>query len=129
MYAAGAIPETRTFVPSVFVASVSWSPAAMPATWVAWSELTGSNGVRAYLYVFAAGANARATITFGVVYAVLPFGKPVGYERPVGVKKTCVWSRPSSITPILIPWPEVASVGPQTWGAPISCGVRSRSAW
>src|SRR3954454_17549113 len=108
MYAFGAMPETCTFVPSVFVASVSWSPAAMPETCVAWSEFTGSNGVRAYLYVFAAGANARATITFGVVYAVLPFGNPAGYEKPVGVKKACVWSRPSSITPILMPWPDVA---------------------
>ena len=31
--------------------------------------------------------------------------------------------------PIFIPFPAVASVGPQTVGAPISCGVRSRSSW
>src|SRR4051794_24933414 len=113
MYAFGARPETRTFVPSVFVASLSWSPAAIPEACVAWAELMVPHGIRPVLYVFAAGANARATIAFGVVYAVLPFGKPAGYEKPVGVKKSCVWSRPSSITPILIPWPEVASVGPQ----------------
>ncbi len=60
------------------LAIVSWSPAAMPATFVAWSEYSGSNGVFAYFHVGSAGANARATITFGVVYAVLPFGKPAG---------------------------------------------------
>jgi hypothetical protein len=31
--------------------------------------------------------------------------------------------------PDLIPSPAVASVGPHTLGAPISCGVRSSSSW
>ena len=31
--------------------------------------------------------------------------------------------------PIFMPSPAVASVGPQTVGAPISCGVRLSSAW
>ena len=86
----------------------------MPATFVAWSESTGSKGVFAYFHVGSAGANARATITFGVVYAVFPFGKPGGYVKFAGLKKMCVWSIPSSMIPIFIPWPAVASVGPQT---------------
>ena len=40
---------TWTFAPPT-VASVSWSPAAMPATFVAWSENSGSNGVFAYFH-------------------------------------------------------------------------------
>ena len=38
----------------------------------------GSNGVLAYFHCGSAGANARAAMTFGVVYAVFPFGKPAG---------------------------------------------------
>ena len=83
----------------------------------------------AYFHAGVAGANARATITLAVVYAVLPFGKPAGIVKPAGAKNGCVWSTPSSMIPIFIPFPAVASVGPQTVGAPISCGVRSRSAW
>jgi hypothetical protein len=101
----------------------------MPATFVAWSESIGSNGVFAYFHAGCAGANARATITFGVVYAVFPFGKPGGYAKLAPLKKTCDWSRPSSMIPILMPWPAVASVDPQMVGAPMSFGVRSRSAW
>ena len=48
-------------------ASVPWSPAAMPATCVAWNDSVGSNGTFAYFDVGAAGANVRWTITFGVV--------------------------------------------------------------
>ena len=77
-YAAGATPETVT-LPRGPVAIVPWSPAAMPATCVAWSEYCGSNGVVPYFHVSFAGAKARATITFGVVYPVFPFGKPAGY--------------------------------------------------
>src|SRR5579872_4050542 len=128
MYAIGAMPETRYFVP-FSIAVVPKSPAAMPATCVAWSELTGSNGMRAYFQVSPAGVNARATITFGVVYAVFPFGKPGGYDRPDGSKNGCCWSTPSSMTPILIPWPAVARFEPQTLGAPISCGPVLRRLW
>jgi hypothetical protein len=30
--------------------------------------------------------NARATMTFGVVNAVFPFGNPAGYEKPDGLR-------------------------------------------
>ncbi len=43
---------------------------------------------------------------------------------PAGEKNGWVASMPSSMIPILIPWPAVASVGPQTCGAPIVCGLR-----
>ncbi len=59
-------------------ASVFASPAAMPATWVAWPEYFGSNGRLAFLQVAPGGGNDRATITFAVVNAVCPFGKPGG---------------------------------------------------
>src|SRR5262249_21156271 len=64
-----------------------------------------------------------------VVYADWPFGNPAGYEKLDGLKKTCDWSSPSSMIPILIPSPAVASVEPQTVGAPISFGVRSSCSW
>lgn len=50
-------------------ASVFALPAAIPATWVAWPESSGSNGTPAYFQVVPGGGNARATITFAVVYA------------------------------------------------------------
>ena len=65
-------PETRARGRSASVASVSWSPAAMPATFVACSEFSGSNGVFAYFHAGVSGANAFATITFGVVNARVP---------------------------------------------------------
>ena len=58
--------------------TVPSSPAAMPATCVPCSDEPWSNGSLAGAYVVPGGANARATITFGVVYAVCPFGNPVG---------------------------------------------------
>src|SRR5258708_6737843 len=124
MYAAGATPE-RTGCPANAVAFVPWSPAAIPATCVPCSEFSGSNGVFAYFHVGLAGANARATITFAVVNDVFPFGNPAGIVKPAGSRNGCVWSTPSSMTPIFIPWPAVASVGPQGAGATISWGVRS----
>jgi hypothetical protein len=42
-------------------------PAAIPATWVACSEKTVSNGLPAFRHVAPGGGNARATITFAVV--------------------------------------------------------------
>ena len=123
-YAAGATPETVTCLVGS-VAIVPWSPAAIPATCVAWKENCGSNGVLPYFHVSLAGANARATITFGVVKAVFPLGKPAGYAKPVGSKYGCVWSIPSSMIPIFMPCPAVASVGPQMVVAPISCGGRT----
>jgi len=76
-YAFGAIPETRTR-PRGPVATVLLSPAAIPATWVACSEYSGSNGRLAYFQVVDGDGKARATITFGVVNAVFPLGKPAG---------------------------------------------------
>ena len=55
---------------------VLWSPAAIPATCVAWNEpfSEGSNGDFAKRYTGLAGANVRWTITFGVVADLIPFG-------------------------------------------------------
>ena len=56
---------------------VPWSPAAMPATCVAWNDDVGSNGVFANLYEVL-GANVRCTITFGVPPASVPSGSRAG---------------------------------------------------
>ena len=72
--------------PSCSRSRVPAFPAAMPATWVACPDSTGSNGLRAYFQVVPAGAKARATITFAVVYAACPFGKPAGIVYPAGEK-------------------------------------------
>ena len=61
----GATPEI--VFPSAFAPK---SPAAMPATWVAWNELSGSKGTLAYFQAGDGGAKVRCTITFGVVYFV-----------------------------------------------------------
>ena len=79
----------------------------MPATWVACSDCSGSNGVFPYFQVFVGGENARAAITFGVVNWASPFGKPAGIVYPAGLKKGCAWSTPSSTIPILTPFPAV----------------------
>ena len=50
----------------------------MPATWVACSEFSGSNGRLANFHFGERGANARATITFLVVKRFCPFGNPRG---------------------------------------------------
>src|SRR6266536_488549 len=127
MYAAGATPDSGCVVKNG--AGVPWSPAAMPETWVPCSLYSGSNGRFAYFHCGDGGGNARATITLAVVKPTSPFGKPAGMVKPTGERNGCVWSTPSSMIPIFIPWPAFASVGPQTVGAPISCGVRSRAAW
>src|SRR5436190_14278483 len=103
------------------------SPAAIPATWVAWSENFGSNGLLAYCHFGDRGANARATITFPVVYARLPFGKLGGGVKPAAPKNGCDWSTPSSMIPILMPFPAVDREGPHNVGAPMSAGVWLRS--
>src|SRR5689334_6120958 len=111
---------------------VPWSPAAIPATCVAWNDCVGSNGSFAYFHTGDGGANARWTITFGVARLVLPFGKPGGYVSPVALKYGCDASTPSSMIPILIPCPAVARPGPQSLSAPISSGERttfSESEW
>src|SRR5207245_9779978 len=46
-----------------------------------------------------------ATITFGVVSFVSPFGKPAGYVKPAGLRNGLDESTPVSTTAILIPWP------------------------
>ena len=46
---------------------VSKSPAAIPATCVAWKEKAGSKGLAAYFQCVEGEGNARATMIFGVV--------------------------------------------------------------
>src|SRR6185503_9707664 len=128
MYALGATPETTGW-PGIVDALVPLSPAAIPATCVLCSLFSGSNGRLAYFHFGEGGANARATITFAVVNVVSPFGYPAGIVKPAGERNGCVWSTPSSMTPIFIPWPAVVRVGPQSAGAPINCGERSSDAW
>ena len=71
---------------------------------------------------------ARATITFGVVHFLPPFGKPAGYEKPAGLKNGFVSSTPSSTTPILIPWP-MPPVVAQNVSARITDGLLFVSRW
>ena len=72
-----------------------------PATNVPWNERSRSSGA-----LFAPGpAKPRATITFGVVAPPGPFGKPGGYENPVGSRNGCSWSTPSSTTATFTPSP------------------------
>ena len=71
---------------------------------------------------------ARATITFGVVHFLPPFGKPAGYEKPAGLKNGFVSSTPSSTTPILIPWPRPPVVA-QNVSARITDGLWFVSRW
>jgi hypothetical protein len=71
------------------------------------------------------GGNARATMTFAVVYAFCPLGNPAGMLKPLGLKKAWWKSTPLSMIPILIPCPAVARPGPQRFGAPICCGLLS----
>src|SRR2546430_3816989 len=102
----------------------------MPATWVAWNDVVGSNGVFANFQAGEGGANVRWTITFGVVNCVCPFGKPGGYWNPLGLKYGLLASSPSSITAIFIPLPAVANVGPQSLSAPICSGPpMERATW
>ena len=68
------------------------TPAITPATNVPWNESSRSSGA-----LFAPRpAKPRATITFGVVEPLVPFGNPGGYEKPVGSRNGCSWSTPSS---------------------------------
>ena len=46
----------------------------------------GSNGLSAYFQCVEGEGNARATMTFGVVNAVFPFGNPAGYQKPDGLR-------------------------------------------
>src|SRR4051812_32156001 len=117
MYAFGATPES--------VSAPTWmpcTPAAIPATWVAWNEPVGSNGVDAYFHVGDGGVNVRWTITFGVANCVCPFGKPGGYWNPFELKYGWPASTPSSMIPIFIPLPAVSKLGPHSLSAPICCG-------
>ena len=104
-------------------------PAAIPATWVAWPESSGSNGRPAYFQVAPAGGKARATITLAVVYAAWPFGKPSGIVYPDGSKNACFWSTPSSMIPILIPAPAFPSVEPGRSRARMVAASGPASVW
>ena len=110
-----------------FPASVPALPAAIPETCVACDECTGSNGRLRFLQVSPGGGNARATITFLVVYAVCPFGKPAGIANAAGEKKGCDWSSPSSRIAIFIPAPASTPGAGQNEFAPIIATLRSSS--
>src|SRR5262245_5993245 len=100
----------------------------MPATCVAWNELSGSNGRDAYFHDGDGGTNVRCTITFGVAAAVCPFGRPAGYEKPLESKNGWDASIPSSMIPIFMPFPAVENDGsPHSLSAPITNGLRSSS--
>ncbi len=71
---------------------------------------------------------ALATITFALVKARWPFGKPRGIRYPRARKNGCVRSSPSSMIPIFTPFPAEVSLGPQSAGAPMKPGVDERSA-
>ena len=64
-YAFGATPEMGEPPPAEV--GVSKSPAAIPATCVAWKEKAGSKGRPAYFQCVEGEGNARATMIFGVV--------------------------------------------------------------
>ncbi len=100
--------------------SVPARPAMMPPTNVPWNELSRSSGEE-----FAPRlAKPRETITFVVV--PVPFGNPAGYEKPVGSKKGCSTSMPSSTTATLIPSPR-APVTPANCDAPMTEAPRLSS--
>src|SRR5918992_5999624 len=107
MYARGATPARPGVVgwSPPAGASVPALPAATPATCVPWNDTLGSTARRLRASVFAP-TNERATITFGVVHFVPPFGNPAGYWSPAGEKNRLVWSTPSSTMAILIPSPD-----------------------
>src|SRR5512133_2207973 len=129
MYARGATPER----PHVAGWSrppgehVPESPAAIPATCVAWKEALRSTASRPRRPEFGPG-NARATITFGDVHLRPPRGKPGGYASPSGARKGFVLSTPSSTIPILTPSPR-APVSAFSSSAPITPGLVSVSRW
>jgi len=101
------------------------SPAAIPATCVPWKDEFGSTGSRPALPECGPG-KTRATITFGVVADLWPFGNPGGYERPAGLKKGFVWSMPSSTIAIFMPVPS-APRSLRITSAPITPGEVSRA--
>src|SRR6478672_9093166 len=117
MYAFGATPESR-----VGPTCTPCTPAAIPATCVAWNELDGSNGLAAYFHVGDGGVNVRCTITFGVASCVCPFGNPGGYWKALELKYGCSAWTPSSMIPIFIPLPAVSKLGPHSLSAPTCCG-------
>src|SRR5207237_9302287 len=98
------------------------SPAAIPDTCVPWNDEAGSTASRPGSPAFGPG-KTFATITFGVVHFVPPFGKPAGYEKPAGLKNALFWSTPSSTTPILTPVPSAPRTRWRT-SAPITPGLR-----
>ena len=103
-------------------AVVPASPAAMPETCVPCGSV-GSNADRPALSVTRAG-KLRATITFGVVFVVSPFGNPGGYEKPFGLRNGLRQSTPVSTTPILTPAP-VSPVADSSASAWMTVGPRS----
>ncbi len=113
------MPETLTFPFAVVLAL----PAAMPATCVPCPDWAGSKGRRAYFHVVPAGAKARATITFAVVYAACPLGYPAGIAYPAGEKYGWRWSTPSSMIAIFKPSPRLGRPVCQVAAARAICDV------
>src|SRR5436305_7270338 len=52
-------PPRSTLFPYTTLFRSPWSPAAMPATCVAWNDAVGSKGVVAYFHVGEGGGNVR----------------------------------------------------------------------
>src|SRR4029077_5387921 len=123
MYARGATPDRPQVGGGAAppAEQVPASPAAMPATCVAWKEAARSIGSRPRRPECGPG-NARATITFRVVHFSPPFGNPGGYEYPAGLRNGFVLSTPSSTIPIFIPSP-FAPVSVCNSVAPITEGL------
>ncbi len=94
----------------------------MPATCVPWKETWGSTASDDRLSA-PAPTNARATMIFGVVHFVPPFGKPDGYEKPCGEKNGLSGSIPSSTTAIFMPAPDAIPAAAIA-SAPIRPGLR-----
>src|SRR5471030_377109 len=94
----------------------------MPDTWVPCGSV-GSNALLLDASRTGPG-NTFATITFGVVSLVSPFGKPGGYEKPAGLRNGLDESTPVSTTAILMPSPfcPVAASRSVAW---ITLGPRS----
>ena len=86
----------------------------------------GSVGSNAWLLSLSrtGPGNTRATITFGVVCCLSPFGKPAGYANPAGARNGLDESTPVSTTPIFMPWP-LSPVAAWKSGAWITDGPRS----
>ena len=102
---------------------VSGAPAAIPATCMPWKECTGSKGLPAWGQPALRGANARATITLGLVYATIAFREPRRHGEPGGVEERMPLIDPVVDDRDLHPLSRVLERGPHRAGAPMRAGV------